>query len=134
MTEEKSLKDRIQKQGEEALGKVVADLIENPYFTGALARALEAREKVNETQQAAMGALNIPSSADLSRLARRVRSVGQRLEGVEDALDRLERTLGSDGLGGIEERLAKIEDSVAAMAKQPAAKKPAAKKPAAKKK
>lgn len=89
-----------------------------------------------------MGALNLPSAADLSRLTRRVRSVGQRLEGVEDALDRLESLLGTDGLGGIEDRLASIEGAVAglqptkAVATKPktAAKKPAAKaKPAAKK-
>ena len=37
-----------------------------------------------------MGALNIPSAADVERLTRRLRSVSQRLEGIEDALDRLE--------------------------------------------
>ena len=37
-----------------------------------------------------MGALNIPSAADIERLTRRLRSVSQRLEGIEDALDRLE--------------------------------------------
>ena len=38
-----------------------------------------------------MGALNLPSASDLERLTRRVRSVSQRLEGIEDGLDRLER-------------------------------------------
>ena len=37
-----------------------------------------------------MGALNIPSAADIERITRRLRSVSQRLEGIEDALDRLE--------------------------------------------
>ena len=55
---------------------------------------------------------------------RRVRSVGQRLEGVEDALDRLESLLGSDGIGGIESRLDAIEKSVARLESQS---KPAAK-------
>ena len=40
-----------------------------------------------------MGALNIPSAADIERLTRRLRSVAQRLEGIEDALDRLDRRL-----------------------------------------
>ena len=40
-----------------------------------------------------MGALNIPSAADIERLTRRLRSVSQRLEGIEDALDRLEERL-----------------------------------------
>ena len=42
-----------------------------------------------------MGALNIPSAADVERLTRRLRSVSQRLEGIEDALDRLEERLGA---------------------------------------
>ena len=40
-----------------------------------------------------MGALNLPSAADLERLTRRVRSVSQRLEGIEDGLDRLDSRL-----------------------------------------
>jgi len=133
-TTEAGLRDRIQRQGEEAIGKVVGDLLENPLFTGALGRALEAREKANEAQAAAMSAFNVPSAADLSRLTRRVRSVGQRLEGVEDSLDRLERLLGSDGLGNIDDRLANIEASIDGLAKKAPAKKSPARKAAPKKK
>ncbi len=42
-----------------------------------------------------MGALNIPSAADIERLTRRLRSVSQRLEGIEDSLDRLEERPGA---------------------------------------
>ena len=37
-----------------------------------------------------MGALGIPSAADIERLTRRLRSISQRLEGIEDAVDRLD--------------------------------------------
>ncbi len=40
-----------------------------------------------------MGALGIPSTADVERVTRRLRSVSQRLEGIEDSLDRLEARL-----------------------------------------
>ena len=46
-----------------------------------------------------MGALNLPSAGDLERLTRRVRSVSQRLEGVEDALDRIDERVGAMGGG-----------------------------------
>src|SRR5215211_5889787 len=82
--------DRLSRQGEEALGRIAEDLIANPVVSGAVTRALEAREKAVQAQEAAMGALNIPSAADVERLTRRLRSVSQRLEGIEDALDRLE--------------------------------------------
>jgi predicted nucleic acid-binding Zn-ribbon protein len=58
--------------------------------TGALQRAFEAREKAVAAQNVAMGALNIPSAADVERLTRRLRSVSQRLEAIEDTLDRVE--------------------------------------------
>ncbi len=85
-----SIVDRISRQGEEALGRIAEDLVANPMVSGALSRALDAREKAVQAQEAAMGALNIPSAADVERLTRRLRSVSQRLESIEDALDRLE--------------------------------------------
>ena len=92
-TEAEGLRDRLQRQGEDALGKLAQDLLENPLVNGALSRAFEAREKAAQAQEAAMGALNIPSAADIERLTRRVRSLSQRLEGIEDAVDRVDQRL-----------------------------------------
>ena len=90
--------DRLSRQGEEALGKIAEELISNPVINGAIARAFEAREKAVQAQEAAMGALNLPSAADIERVTRRLRSVSQRLEGIEDAIDRLdERVAGAAG-------------------------------------
>jgi hypothetical protein len=120
------IRDRLQRGGEEAVGRVVQDLIENPVLTGALSRAFEARERATQAQETAMGVLNLPSASDLARLTRRVRSVGQRLEGVEDLLDRLESKLGSAGdSSDIEERLAAIEAALTRLEQQ--ASKPAVK-------
>jgi chromosome segregation ATPase len=119
----KSFVDRVSRQGEEALGKIAEELIANPVINGAIARALEAREKAALAQEAAMGALNIPSAADVERVTRRLRSLSQRLEGIEDAIDRLdERVAGAgksssdDRLGRIESRLDEITRDIAALA------------------
>ena len=85
--------DRLSRQGEEALGKIAEELIGNTVVNSALTRAFEAREKAVQAQEAAMGALNIPSAADVERLTRRLRSVSQRLEAIEDSLDRIEQRL-----------------------------------------
>ncbi|HEX2161443.1 MAG TPA: hypothetical protein VHF88_06445 [Thermoleophilaceae bacterium] len=85
--------DRVSQQGEEALGRLAEQLIGNPIVTGAVSRAFEAREKAVQAQEAALGALNIPSAADIERVTRRLRSVSQRLESIEDTLDRLEERL-----------------------------------------
>ncbi|MEA2467454.1 MAG: hypothetical protein QOJ57_1580, partial [Thermoleophilaceae bacterium] len=89
------LRERLSRQGEEALGKIAEELAGNSVVTGALSRAFEAREKALQAQEAAMGALGIPSAADIERLTRRLRSVSQRLEGIEDSVDRLDERLGS---------------------------------------
>jgi chromosome segregation ATPase len=89
------LRERLSRQGEEALGKIAEELAGNPMVTGALSRAFEAREKALQAQEAAMGALGIPSAADIERLTRRLRSVSQRLESIEDAVDRLDERLES---------------------------------------
>lgn len=104
------LRGQIKRQGEDALGQLAQQLMESPLVHKALAGAFDAREKAVQAQEAAMGALNLPSAADLERLTRRVRSVSQRLEGIEDGVDRLDERLAAlQGSGQIEQRLAGIE-------------------------
>jgi predicted nucleic acid-binding Zn-ribbon protein len=113
MSEDKGLRERVTRQGEEAIGKLAQELLENPVVSGALSRAFETRERAMKAQEVAMGALNLPSASDLERLTRRLRGVSQRLEGIEDALDRLEQRV--DGLvpgTGLEQRLDAIENQL----------------------
>ena len=117
-------RDRMSKQGEEALGKLASDLLENPLINSAITRAFSAREKAVQAQEAAMGALNLPSAADIDRLTRRLRTVSTRLEGIEESLDRLQdgvdrlsAKLGSDAalverLNALEGQLSKLTHDV----------------------
>ena len=93
MTEDKGFRERMTRQGEEAIGKFAQELLENPMVTRALTAAFETRERASKAQEVAMGALNLPSASDLERLTRRLRSVSQRLEGLEDGLDRVAQRL-----------------------------------------
>jgi len=102
----KNLRERFGVTTEERLGKALSDLLENPLLTGAIGRAFDAREKAAQAQEVAMGALNLPSAADLERLTRRLRSVSHRLEGIEDGVERLDRAMAP---GAVESRLAAIE-------------------------
>src|SRR5438477_12965518 len=113
MSDSESLKIRMTKEGEEAIGKLAQELLDNPVVSGALSAAFETRERAMRAQELAMGALNLPSASDLERLTRRLRSISQRLEGIEDGLDRLEQRI--EGLGTastIEQRLAAIEEKL----------------------
>ena len=121
-----NLRDRITRQGEDALGKLAQDLLENPLDTGAISRAFDARERAVSAQETAMSALNLPSAADLERLTRRLRSVSQRLEGIEDGVDRLDRRFEEvaktaappgDRLAAIEAQVSKLAAEVAHLAR-----------------
>jgi TolA-binding protein len=105
----KGLRERLAGGTEERLGKAITDLFDNPLINGALGRASDAREKAFQAQELAMGALNLPSAADVERLTRRLRSVSQRLEEIEDGVHRIGRTLSGPS---IETRLAAIEEQL----------------------
>jgi hypothetical protein len=127
MSDENSLKGRVTRQGEEAIGRFAQELLENPVVAGALSRAFDTRERAMRAQEVAMGALNLPSASDVERLTRRVRSVSQRLEGIEDALDRVDERLGRvGGTGALEERLDRIEASLERLETATAGARPAA--------
>jgi hypothetical protein len=111
-TQAEGLRDRVAARGEEAIGRIAQDLLENPWVNSAMSAAFEARGRAAAAQEVAMDFLNLPSAAQIERLTRRVRSVSQRLEAIEEALGRLEDTLRATPTGlatrldAIEKRLA----------------------------
>jgi hypothetical protein len=109
----KNLRERLSPGADERLGKALSDLLENPLLTGAIGRAFGAREKAVQAQEVAMGALNLPSAADIERLTRRLRSLSHRLEGIEDGVDRLDRSTSAQG---VEARLTAIETELRRLA------------------
>jgi hypothetical protein len=111
----RSLRERLGGGTEDRLGRALSDLLENPLLTGALGRAFEARDKAAQAQEVAMGALNLPSAADIERLTRRLRSVSYRLEGIEDGLARLDRAPAG---GGVDARLSAIEQRLELLTRQ----------------
>jgi hypothetical protein len=107
----RGLRERLASGTEDRLGRALSDLLENPLLTGAIGRAFDAREKAAQAQEVAMGALNLPSAADIERLTRRLRSVSQRLEGIEDGVHRLDRTAPAP-TSSVETRLSVIEEQL----------------------
>lgn len=94
--------DGLRARSEQAIGELAQALIDSPTLHNAISAAFGAREKALEAQQVAMSALNLSSATDVERLERRVRSLSQRLEDVEEQLDRL-----SGEVGALRRQLAK---------------------------
>jgi hypothetical protein len=103
------LRERLTTGTEDKLGKALAELIENPLITGTIGKAFDARERATQAQELALSALNIPTAADIERLTRRLRSVSQRLEGIEDGVHRINRAIAD---GSVERRLAAMEEQL----------------------
>src|SRR5918999_1007233 len=81
----------MRSRSEQAIGDLAQALLENPVLNQAISAAFGARDKALEAQQAAMGALNLPSASEVERLERRLRSLSERLEAVEEQVDRVGR-------------------------------------------
>ncbi len=111
----RNLRERLSPNTEDRLGRALTDLLENPLLTGAIGRAFDARERAAQAQEVAMGALNIPSAADIERLTRRLRAVSHRLEGIEDGVQRLDRALSPSA---VDARLAAIEEQLGVLTKR----------------
>lgn len=85
----------LRSRGEQAVGDLANALLDNPVFSQALSAAFGARERALDAQQAAMGALNLPSADEVERLERRLRSLSQRLEAVEEQIDQVAEDVGA---------------------------------------
>lgn len=99
--------ESLRERSEHLIAELAQAMLDSPTLESALAAALGAREKASEAQQALLAALNLPSASDVERLERRLRSISQRLEGIEDQVDRvadeigaLRRNLAGSGRGG----------------------------------
>lgn len=104
-------RERISHAGEDAVGRIASELLGNPVVSNAIQGVMEASEKVSQAQDVAMGALNLPKAGDFDKLERRLRSLSERLERVEDVVDVLEEK--AIKLDRILERLAKLEENSA---------------------
>jgi phosphate uptake regulator len=121
------LRRKIAGQAEDTIGRLADDLLENPVINSALSRAFTVREKAAQAQQSAMDALNLPTASELEKVGRRLRTISQRLEEVEDAVDRIGVRLDalsqdarvganlSDQLGRMEVRLEQLGRDVGAL-------------------
>ena len=77
--------------GEEAIGDIAQALLENPVFNPALSTALGAGEKAVRRSARRWAPLNLPAATDLERLERRLRSISERVEAIEDRIDDIAR-------------------------------------------
>lgn len=94
MSYEQDDPEGLRARSEQVIGELAQALLDSQMLENAVTAAFGAREKAVEAQQAALAALNLPSASDVERLERRLRSISQRLEEIEDQVDRVAREIG----------------------------------------
>ncbi|HKD40007.1 MAG TPA: hypothetical protein VKB87_06925 [Myxococcaceae bacterium] len=84
---------RLVESGEERVGKIAQQLLSNEKFVGAIqsivSRSLAAKGTLDKSLRAALAAMNLPSTADLESLRRKVDDLEQLLSSVEAKMDAL---------------------------------------------
>jgi hypothetical protein len=80
-------------RSEGALGDLAQFLLDNPWLNQALQVAFDARERASQASAQAMRGVGVSSTSEVDRLGRRLRAVSERLESLEDAVDRIEQRL-----------------------------------------
>lgn len=120
MSRSRNLVQRVMEAGEAQVDRVVGQLLSNEKFVSAVqsvvATTLAAKGTLDKSLRGALATMNLPSTADVAELGRR--------------LDRLERVLAE-----LDEKLGRLEAAPASPsepAAEAAKKKPAARKPAPK--
>ena len=89
--ENESIRDRLSGRGEDALVELAQIVLESPVLHQAVQLAVDARDRASQASSSAMRSLNVPAASDVDRLGRRLRALSDRVEALEDALDRLTR-------------------------------------------
>jgi hypothetical protein len=103
-------------RAERLIGTAARGLLQSPVLGDALGRALAARSKASQAQEAAIGLLGVPSAGDVERLTRRVRSLSDRLASVEDSLARIESAMRRQ-TDQIDARMQRIERQIIGVAR-----------------
>lgn len=84
---------RLVESGEERVGKIAQQLLSNEKFVGAIqsivSRSLAAKGTLDKSLRAALAAMNLPSTADLESLRRKLDDLEQLLSSVEAKMDAL---------------------------------------------
>jgi hypothetical protein len=75
------------------LMKIAQSVLRSPGLAPAVQRGMELRDAALSLQTAVLGALNLPTASDLATVAGRLRQLSQRLESLEDTVDRVDRNV-----------------------------------------
>jgi polyhydroxyalkanoate synthesis regulator phasin len=84
--EDQSIFDRLRARGEEVLGQVTNELMQNEHFMKAMQGALEGKQKLDRAVGKAMKTMNVPTRSELKRAVSRIDALEHEVATLKDKL------------------------------------------------
>jgi polyhydroxyalkanoate synthesis regulator phasin len=92
---EESIFDRLKARGEEVLGQISSELMQNEHFMRAMQGALEGKQRLDRAVGKALKTMNVPTRSELKRAVARIDALEQELGELREKLKSASRGKGA---------------------------------------
>ena len=86
-----SIFDRLKARGEEVLGQVTSELMQNEHFMKAMQGALEGKQKLDQAVGRGLKTMNVPTRSELKRAVVRLEALEKEVADLKGKLARKAR-------------------------------------------
>jgi polyhydroxyalkanoate synthesis regulator phasin len=87
VSDDKSIFDRLKARGEEVLGQVTNELMQNEHFMKAMQGALEGKQKLDQAVGRALKTMNVPTRSELKRAVGRIEALEHEVADLRGKLE-----------------------------------------------
>ena len=84
--DDKTLFDRLRERGEEVLGQISGELMQNEHFMKAMQGALQGKEHLDRAVGRAMKTMNVPTRSEVKRAVSRIESLEAEVAALKEKL------------------------------------------------
>jgi polyhydroxyalkanoate synthesis regulator phasin len=84
--DDKNLFDRLRERGEEVLGQISGELMQNEHFMKAMQGALAGKEHLDRTVGRALKTMNVPTRSEVKRAVSRIEALEAKVAALEEKL------------------------------------------------
>ena len=85
--DDKSIFDRLKARGEEVLGQVTNELMQNEHFMKAMQGALQGKQKVDQAVSRGLKTMNVPTRSELKRAVARIEALEREVADLKGKLE-----------------------------------------------
>ena len=95
--DDRSLFDRLRERGEEVLGQISGELMQNEHFMKAMQGALEGKQRLDRAVGRAMKTMNVPTRSEVKRAVSRIDALESEVAALKERLKAATRATAKAG-------------------------------------